>query len=145
MFFVYGLRSASPPALVPKQIGTDSKPRASHRGRYRPPHLRNKAGRENNSLEGPSSDSEYSRYDLSSSDSDLSDSDGYAKNGDRFRSSKARIAAILCIQVCSYTVFSLCKSHIFLLNFDTSILMLFPRHLYSLDNSIVYSGIKICN
>ncbi|TKW08942.1 hypothetical protein SEVIR_6G058000v4 [Setaria viridis] len=98
MFFVYGLRSASPPALVPKQIGTDSKPRASHRGRYRPPHLRNKAGRENDSLEGPSSDSEYSRYDLSSSDSDLSDSDGYAKNGDRFRSSKARLAAILCIQ-----------------------------------------------
>uniref|UniRef100_M8BGU5 Uncharacterized protein n=1 Tax=Aegilops tauschii TaxID=37682 RepID=M8BGU5_AEGTA len=33
-----------------------------------------------------------------SSDSDLSDTDGYAKNGDRFRSSKARLAAILCIQ-----------------------------------------------
>ncbi|PUZ50130.1 hypothetical protein GQ55_6G035500 [Panicum hallii var. hallii] len=98
MFFVYGLRSASPPALGPKEIRTDSKPRASHRGRYRPPHLRNKAGRENDSLEGRSSDSEYSRYDLSSSDSDLSDSDGYAKSGDRFRSSKARLAAILCIQ-----------------------------------------------
>ncbi|KAG2581595.1 hypothetical protein PVAP13_6KG059300 [Panicum virgatum] len=98
MFFVYGLRSASPPALAPKEIRTDSKPRASHRGRYRPPHLRNKAGTENDSLEGRSSDSEYSRYDLSSSDSDLSDSDGYAKSGDRFRSSKARLAAILCIQ-----------------------------------------------
>jgi len=101
MFFVYGLRSASPPALAPKEIRTDSKPRASHRGRYRPPHLRNKAGTENDSLEGRSSDSEYSRYDLSSSDSDLSDSDGYAKSGDRFRSSKARLAAILCIQVCT--------------------------------------------
>jgi len=98
MFFVYGLRSASPPALAPKEIRTDSKPRASHRGRYRPPHLRNKAGTENDSLEGRSSDSEYSRYDLSSSDSDLSDSDGYAKSGDCFRSSKARLAAILCIQ-----------------------------------------------
>ncbi|OEL28670.1 HEAT repeat-containing protein 6 [Dichanthelium oligosanthes] len=98
MFFVYGLRSFSPPALAPKEIRTDSKPRASHRGRYRPPHLRNKAERENDSLECPSSDSEYSRYDLSSSDSDLSDSDGYAKSGDRFRSSKARLAAILCIQ-----------------------------------------------
>ncbi|KAG2576744.1 HEAT repeat-containing protein 6-like [Panicum virgatum] len=98
MFFVYGLRSASPPAQAPKETRTDSKPRASHRGRYRPPHLRNKAGTENDSLEGQSSDSEYSRYDLSSSDSDLSDSDGYAKSGDRFRSSKARLAAILCIQ-----------------------------------------------
>ncbi|KAF8669994.1 hypothetical protein HU200_051179 [Digitaria exilis] len=98
MFFVYGLRSSSPPVLAPKEIRIDSKPRASHRGRYRPPHLRNKAGRENDSPEGQSSDSEYSRYDLSSSDSDLSDSDGYSKNGDRFRSSKARLAAILCIQ-----------------------------------------------
>ncbi|CAL5008441.1 unnamed protein product [Urochloa decumbens] len=98
IFFVYGLRSASSPALAPKEFRTDSKPRASHRGRYRPPHLRNKAGRENDSLEGQSSDSEYSQYDLSSSDSDLSDSDGYAKSGDRFHSSKARLTAILCIQ-----------------------------------------------
>ncbi|KAJ1267298.1 hypothetical protein BS78_07G045400 [Paspalum vaginatum] len=97
MFFVYGLRSYSPPTLLPTEIIKDSKPRAS-RGRYRPPHLRNKDGRENDSLECRNSDSEYSRYDLSSSDSDLSDSDGFAKNGDRFRSSKARLAAILCIQ-----------------------------------------------
>ncbi|XP_062191906.1 uncharacterized protein LOC133895528 [Phragmites australis] len=98
MFFVYGLRSSSPPALAPNEIKTDSKPRASYRGQYRPPHLRNKDRRQNDSLDSRSSDSEYSRYDLSSSDSDLSDSDGYAKNGDRFRSSKARLAAILCIQ-----------------------------------------------
>ncbi|PWZ44588.1 HEAT repeat-containing protein 6 [Zea mays] len=97
IFFVYGLRSSSPPTLAPKETRTDSKPRAS-RGRYRPPHLRNKEGRENDSLEGQNSDSEYSRYDMSSSDSDLSDSDGFAKSGDRFRSSKARLAAILCIQ-----------------------------------------------
>ncbi|AQK41565.1 HEAT repeat-containing protein 6 isoform X3 [Zea mays] len=97
IFFVYGLRSSSPPTLAPKETRTDSKPRAS-RGRYRPPHLRNKERRENDSLEGQNSDSEYSWYDMSSSDSDLSDSDGYAKSGDRFRSSKARLAAILCIQ-----------------------------------------------
>ncbi|CAD6342554.1 unnamed protein product [Miscanthus lutarioriparius] len=90
-------RSSSPPTLAPKETRTDSKPRASH-GRYRPPHLRNKDGGENDSLEGRNSDSEYSRYDISSSDSDLSDSDGYAKSGDRFRSSKARLAAILCVQ-----------------------------------------------
>ncbi|KAL6857022.1 hypothetical protein ACP4OV_018404 [Aristida adscensionis] len=98
MFFVYGLRSSSSPALAPKEVKTDSRPRASYRGRYRPPHLRNKDERGNDPLNGPISDSEHSRYDLSSSDSDLSDSDGYAKNGDRFRSSKARLAAILCIQ-----------------------------------------------
>ncbi|KAL6659008.1 hypothetical protein ACP70R_003048 [Stipagrostis hirtigluma subsp. patula] len=97
-FFVYGLRSSSPPAVAPNDIKTDSKLRASCRGRYRPPHLRNKDGGGNDSLDGRSSDNEYSRYDLSSSDSDLSDSDGYAKTGDRFRSSKARLAAILCIQ-----------------------------------------------
>ncbi|CAD6342551.1 unnamed protein product [Miscanthus lutarioriparius] len=97
IFFIYGLRSSSPPTLAPKETRTDSKPRASH-GRYRPPHLRNKDGGENDSLEGRNSDSEYSRYDISSSDSDLSDSDGYAKSGDRFRSSKARLAAILCVQ-----------------------------------------------
>uniref|UniRef100_A0A0A9CTH3 DUF4042 domain-containing protein n=1 Tax=Arundo donax TaxID=35708 RepID=A0A0A9CTH3_ARUDO len=98
MFFVYGLRSSSPPALAPKEIKTDLEPRASYRGRYRPPHLRNKDKRDNDSLDDQNSNSECSRYDLSSSDSDLSDSDGYAKNGDRFRSSKARLAAILCIQ-----------------------------------------------
>ncbi|CAD6342532.1 unnamed protein product, partial [Miscanthus lutarioriparius] len=50
----------SPPTLAPKETRTDSKPRASH-GRYRPPHLRNKDGGENDSLEGRNSDSEYSR------------------------------------------------------------------------------------
>ncbi|KAK3122741.1 hypothetical protein QOZ80_8AG0617540 [Eleusine coracana subsp. coracana] len=98
VFFVYGLKSSSTPVITPKEIKTDSKPRAVNRGRYRPPHLRNKDRRGDDSSNDRSSDSEFSQYDLSSSDSDLSDSDGYAKNGDRFRSSKARLAAILCIQ-----------------------------------------------
>uniref|UniRef100_A0ACD5ZV57 Uncharacterized protein n=1 Tax=Avena sativa TaxID=4498 RepID=A0ACD5ZV57_AVESA len=91
MFLVYGLRSSSPSAIPPK----DFKSRTSERGRYKPPHLRKKDGRGNDSLDDRSSDSESSRYDLGSSDSDLSDTDGHAKNGDRFRSSKARLAAIL--------------------------------------------------
>uniref|UniRef100_A0A453RY84 DUF4042 domain-containing protein n=1 Tax=Aegilops tauschii subsp. strangulata TaxID=200361 RepID=A0A453RY84_AEGTS len=98
MFFVYGLRSSSPSAITPKENKTDSQSRSSGRGRYKPPHLRKKDGKTNDSLDDRSSDSESSRYDLGSSDSDLSDTDGYAKNGDRFRSSKARLAAILCIQ-----------------------------------------------
>ncbi|XP_044422554.1 HEAT repeat-containing protein 6 [Triticum aestivum] len=98
MFFVYGLRSSLPSAITPKENKTDSQSRSSGRGRYKPPHLRKKDGKTNDSLDDRSSDSESSRYDLGSSDSDLSDTDGYAKNGDRFRSSKARLAAILCIQ-----------------------------------------------
>ncbi|XP_047072572.1 uncharacterized protein LOC124681793 [Lolium rigidum] len=98
MFLVYGLRSASPSAIPPKENKTEFKSRTSERGRYKPPHLRKKDGRGNDSVDDRSSDSESSRYDLGSSDSDLSDTDGHAKNGDRFRSSKARLTAILCIQ-----------------------------------------------
>lgn len=98
MFLVYGLRSSSPSAITPKENKTDFKPSTSEHGRYKPPHLRKKDGRGNDPLDDRSSDSESSRYDLGSSDSDLSDTDGHAKNGDRFRSSKARLAAILCIQ-----------------------------------------------
>uniref|UniRef100_A0A0D9X4H4 DUF4042 domain-containing protein n=1 Tax=Leersia perrieri TaxID=77586 RepID=A0A0D9X4H4_9ORYZ len=95
MFFMYGLRSSSPPVITPMEYKTDSK---SSAGRYKPPHLRKRGGKGNDSFDGQSLDSESSRYDLSSSDSDMSDSDGCAKTGDRFRSSKARLAAILCIQ-----------------------------------------------
>uniref|UniRef100_A0A0E0EHY5 DUF4042 domain-containing protein n=1 Tax=Oryza meridionalis TaxID=40149 RepID=A0A0E0EHY5_9ORYZ len=95
IFFVYGLRSCSPPVITPMEYKMDTK---SNAGRYKPPHLRKRGGKGNNSFDGRNSDSESSRYDLSSSDSDMSDNDGYAKTGDRFRSSKARLAAILCIQ-----------------------------------------------
>lgn len=83
----------------------------SNAGRYKPPHLRKRGGKGNDSFDGRNSDSESSRYDLSSSDSDMSDSDGYAKTGDRFRSSKARLAAILCIQVCCYIICSNSQLH----------------------------------
>uniref|UniRef100_A0A0E0GTR4 DUF4042 domain-containing protein n=1 Tax=Oryza nivara TaxID=4536 RepID=A0A0E0GTR4_ORYNI len=96
IFFMYGLRSSSPPVITPMEYKMDTK---SNAGRYKPPHLRKRGGKGNDSFDGRNSDSESSRYDLSSSDSDMSDSDGYAKTGDRFRSSKARLAAILCIQV----------------------------------------------
>uniref|UniRef100_A0A0E0AQW8 DUF4042 domain-containing protein n=1 Tax=Oryza glumipatula TaxID=40148 RepID=A0A0E0AQW8_9ORYZ len=95
IFFMYGLRSSSPPVITPMEYKMDTK---SNAGRYKPPHLRKRGGKGNDSFDGRNSDSESSRYDLSSSDSDMSDSDGYAKTGDRFRSSKARLAAILCIQ-----------------------------------------------
>ncbi|KAF0900376.1 hypothetical protein E2562_031574 [Oryza meyeriana var. granulata] len=95
IFFVYGLRSSSPPAITPMEYKTNSK---SSAGRYKPPHLRKRGGKGNDLFDGQNSDNESSRYDLSSSDSDMSDSDGHAKAGDRFRSSKARLAAILCIQ-----------------------------------------------
>uniref|UniRef100_A0A0E0QEF5 DUF4042 domain-containing protein n=1 Tax=Oryza rufipogon TaxID=4529 RepID=A0A0E0QEF5_ORYRU len=88
-------RSSSPPVITPMEYKMDTK---SNAGRYKPPHLRKRGGKGNDSFDGRNSDSESSRYDLSSSDSDMSDSDGYAKTGDRFRSSKARLAAILCIQ-----------------------------------------------
>lgn len=65
---------------------------------YKPPHLRRKeAFRNNNSSDSESS----SRYDFSSSDSDHSDTDGYSKGSDRYRSSKTRLNAIYCIQVCA--------------------------------------------
>uniref|UniRef100_A0A0E0LR98 DUF4042 domain-containing protein n=1 Tax=Oryza punctata TaxID=4537 RepID=A0A0E0LR98_ORYPU len=87
--------SSSPPVITPMEYKMDTK---SNAGRYKPPHLRKRGGKGNDSFDGRNFDSESSRYDLSSSDSDMSDSDGYAKTGDRFRSSKARLAAILCIQ-----------------------------------------------
>uniref|UniRef100_J3MQE8 DUF4042 domain-containing protein n=1 Tax=Oryza brachyantha TaxID=4533 RepID=J3MQE8_ORYBR len=94
IFFVYGLKS-SPPAITPVEYKTVSK---SSAGRYKPPHLRERSGKGDDSFDGRSSDNESCRYDVSSSDSDMSDSDGYVKTGDRFRSSKARLTAIVCIQ-----------------------------------------------
>ncbi|KAK1303091.1 hypothetical protein QJS10_CPB11g01898 [Acorus calamus] len=115
LFFTYGLSNRS--AYV---FGTsDSKdkevdspiiksrvvePTRSDCGRYRPPHLRK---REENSVHVPKTKfwgSESSVRDVpsgfgsASSDSEQSDSDGFVKDMDRFRSSKARIAALICIQ-----------------------------------------------
>ncbi|XP_020114752.1 HEAT repeat-containing protein 6 isoform X1 [Ananas comosus] len=108
MFFMYGLpsRSSIPPAAtdLKEKVGgsqdlRSGPSRRNDHGTYRPPHLRKREETRTNSMDlQSSSDCESSRYDFTSSDSDHSDSDGYAKIGDRFRSSKARLAAISCIQ-----------------------------------------------
>ncbi|KAK1273182.1 hypothetical protein QJS04_geneDACA013201 [Acorus gramineus] len=113
LFFTYGVSNRS--AYV---FGTsDSKdkevdspimksrlvePTRSDCGRYRPPHLRK---REGNGVHVPKfwgSESsvrhEPSGFGSASSDSEQSDGDGFVKDMDRFRSSKARIAALICIQ-----------------------------------------------
>ncbi|XP_010934593.1 uncharacterized protein [Elaeis guineensis] len=110
MFFTYGLpsRSSLPPATTGSKDKSFSFPdmksgqlefRQSEHGRYRPPHLRKREGTRINFVDAPSSsDGEPSKYSFASSDSDHSDSDGPVKEGDRYRSSKVRLAAIVCIQ-----------------------------------------------
>lgn len=63
---------------------------------YRPPHLRKKEGSNSHS---PISQGGAFISGLTSSDSEQSDSDGFSYDRDHFRSSKARVAAIICIQV----------------------------------------------
>uniref|UniRef100_A0A5B7A0N8 Putative HEAT repeat-containing protein 6 n=1 Tax=Davidia involucrata TaxID=16924 RepID=A0A5B7A0N8_DAVIN len=111
MFFIYGLTKIS--QLVCPRTGHNqelSSPslklnlvesNKTDCGPYRPPHLRKK---DQANLQQPKawkslsfSDHE-STVDYTSSDSDYSDSDGSAKDTDNVRSSKARVAAIVCIQ-----------------------------------------------
>ncbi|XP_008813546.2 HEAT repeat-containing protein 6 isoform X2 [Phoenix dactylifera] len=110
MFFMYGLpsRSSLPPATTGSKDKSFSSPdmksgqldcRQSEHGRYRPPHLRKREGTKINLVDAQSSSvSEPSKYGFASSDSDHSDSDGLVKDGDRYRTSKVRLAAIICIQ-----------------------------------------------
>lgn len=116
MFFTYGLTCSSCifPVCNLVKGSCDQKSdlstgregvtsRKSDSGRYRPPHLRNRTksaahqtatnGQNNGSLQP-----EASGTWAFSSDSELSDTDGSLRDGDRFKSSKARTAAILCIQ-----------------------------------------------
>ncbi|WOK95364.1 hypothetical protein Cni_G04071 [Canna indica] len=66
---------------------------------YKPPHLRKKDGPSNDPLSTQcSSDPTPSNYGFTSSDSDHSDSDGSTKHVDRYRSSKVRLATLICIQ-----------------------------------------------
>lgn len=72
-------------------------------GPYRPPHLRGRTQpathhKKLDNLTTPSLQPEASGISTFSSDSELSDSDGSLRDGDRFKSSKARTAAILSIQ-----------------------------------------------
>ncbi|KAK6935637.1 protein of unknown function DUF4042 [Dillenia turbinata] len=82
-------------------VFTSVEPKSSSCGPYRPPHLR-RNGRTLQPVKAQGSQQfsyhEFSSVDLVSSDSDYSDSDGSTKELDNVRSSKVRIAAILCIQ-----------------------------------------------
>lgn len=113
LFFTYGIASRSQfvnPLLAgnKKEISSPSlKMNSEESGKsgpapYRPPHrrkhdltnLQHLKSQESLSL----SDPDYSNLDHTSSDSDYSDSDGSAKDADNIRCSKARVAAIVCIQ-----------------------------------------------
>lgn len=107
LFFMYGLPSRLPSALTNSGLAINSRDQKSGltesqkdtRAPYRPPHLRKRNGSIMHPADSPSSsDSELSKYALSSSDSDHSDNDLSMKDGDRYRSSRARIAALVCIQ-----------------------------------------------
>ncbi|KAI3787534.1 hypothetical protein L1987_42072 [Smallanthus sonchifolius] len=99
MFFGYGLSSKSQ-IVYKKDFRTtslSSQPAESNSGPYVPPHVRKKNQSKNsNSLS--ILDCPHGPMDYMSSDSDLSDSDGSAKGISNFRSSKVRVAAIVCIQ-----------------------------------------------
>ena len=113
MFFMYGLTNKS--QLVWQNPGSKEEysslslslrleeSRKSERGTYRPPHLRKREGLSTPTFKGWNAQSisscEASASGISSSDSEHSDSDGSVKGIDAFRSSRARIAAIFCIQV----------------------------------------------
>ncbi|KAF7150789.1 hypothetical protein RHSIM_Rhsim02G0255700 [Rhododendron simsii] len=113
LFFTYGIASRSQflnPLLAgnKKEISSPSlKMSSEESGKsgpspYRPPHrrkhdltnLQHLKSQESLSL----SDPDYSNLDHTSSDSDYSDSDGSAKDADNIRCTKARVAAIVCIQ-----------------------------------------------
>ncbi|XP_077233476.1 ARM repeat superfamily protein isoform X2 [Tasmannia lanceolata] len=109
MFFTYGITNKSLVVFKEKEfssINLNSRLEQSRKiergGTYRPPHLRK---REEMSVQPfkargfrCSSDCEPFGLGFMSSDSEHSDSDGPVKDTDRFRCSKARIAAIICIQ-----------------------------------------------
>ncbi|XP_057510262.1 uncharacterized protein LOC130792729 isoform X1 [Actinidia eriantha] len=112
MFFIYGITNRSqlvyPLASHKKEISSTSLKSnlggssKSESGPYRPPHLRKQDLTNMQQLkaqESPSfSDEESSKFDYMSSDSDYSDNDGPAKDADNIHCSKARVAAIVCIQ-----------------------------------------------
>ncbi|XP_052210867.1 uncharacterized protein LOC127813768 isoform X2 [Diospyros lotus] len=102
MFFIYGITDRSqlvrPLSGPQKEVGSSK----SESGPYRPPHLRKQdltnlkhlIAEESTSF----SDQEFSTVDCTSSDSDYSDNDAPAKDANSLRCSRARVAAIVCIQ-----------------------------------------------
>ena len=113
IFFIYGLTNrtalAFPGAVQRQGLSSvnhglsSTEPTKTDSGPYRPPHLRKKNGtgiRQHKAQDSQSSsDHESSMVDFTSSDSDYSDTDGSGKDSDSLRISKARLAAIACIQV----------------------------------------------
>ncbi|KAL1823511.1 hypothetical protein ACET3Z_010289 [Daucus carota] len=94
MFFNYGFIH-KPQIILPvssqkKQDDTNkSKKHPTNSGPYKPPHLRKSKSNQNHEVSSP---------DLMSSDSDYSDSDGSPSEAFNIYSSKARVAAIVCMQ-----------------------------------------------
>lgn len=110
MFLTYGLNRKSPllpgntsskekSSSFPRQKSGSVEIRNTEHRRYVPPHLRKSGGLVSHPSDTPASEYEFSKCELTSSDSELSDSDRATKDGDIFRSSKTRIAALVCIQV----------------------------------------------
>lgn len=105
MFLTYGLSGQSSLApVITEGKGANSQKQkplleCKKASTYIPPHLRkmNRTPRHPSNFPG-SSDLDRLQFGLSSSDSDLSDNDCYVVNGDRYRSSKTRVTAIVCIQ-----------------------------------------------
>ncbi|KAL4570566.1 hypothetical protein LXL04_026222 [Taraxacum kok-saghyz] len=95
MFFGYGLTS-KPQTVYNKDVRTTSL-NGSSSGPYRPPHARKQIQK---GIQSKDSKFDFlpANIDYMSSDSDFSDSDGSVKGTGSFRTSKVRVAAIVCIQ-----------------------------------------------
>lgn len=111
MFFTYGLARTSLLSCSSASTGTpehgssnriarlEDSTKDGH-GHYRPPHLRKREKMKLLTLNNSGSGSPLpSTTGYATSDSEQSDNDGQSKIADRYRSSKARTAAIICLQV----------------------------------------------
>ncbi|KAH1107431.1 hypothetical protein J1N35_011199 [Gossypium stocksii] len=113
MFFVYGLTSGNQVICAavsskekesgsPRLKLTLEEPKRTNSTPYRPPHLRKRDNlntRQAKALDPQSSSDQISSMvDVTSSDSDYSDSDGSLKDINDSRCSKIRVSAIVCIQ-----------------------------------------------
>ncbi|CAI9274657.1 unnamed protein product [Lactuca saligna] len=105
MFFGYGLTSKSQ-IVYTKEVrmpSLSSESAGSSSGPYRPPHVRKQSQKGMQSKDSKLEFSHAASIGYMSSDSDFSDSDGSVKGIGNYRSSKIRVAAIVCIQdLCRY-------------------------------------------
>ncbi|KAF3795695.1 HEAT repeat-containing protein 6 [Nymphaea thermarum] len=109
MFFTYGLSrtsllSSNAISSAAEHVSSNWIPRLedstkSEHGHYRPPHLRKREKMKMQPLNDSGSESFLpSTTGYTTSDSEQSDNDGQSKIADRYRSSKARTAAMICLQ-----------------------------------------------